>query len=316
MSEDLVFLCGVPSEPPLRMVASALDDLGAPYVLFTQRHFEATHISFELTDGIVTGFLEVEGTAFPLEAFGAAYMRLMDHQFLPELRDVSPDASRFLHATRLHEVLWRWCEIMPGRVVNRARPNGSNASKPYQAQLIERYFRIPSTLVSNDPEEARAFWAEHGRVVYKSTSGCRSIVQELTDRDLSGLPRLEWCPAIFQELIVGTDVRVHVIASGEVFATAVTSGAIDYRYAHRLEGKAAELVPYDLPDEAALPCLQLASALGLEFAGLDLKVTPAGDVYCFEVNPSPAFSYYEEATGQPIASALARYLSGVEERPG
>jgi hypothetical protein len=31
-------------------------------------------------------------------------------------------------------------------------------------------------------------------------------------------------------------------------------------------------------------------------------------VYCFEVNPSPAYSYYESHTGQPISAALARYL--------
>jgi hypothetical protein len=28
------------------------------------------------------------------------------------------------------------------------------------------------------------------------------------------------------------------------------------------------------------------------------------------VNPSPAFSYYEEGAGQPIARALAAYLAG------
>ena len=34
----------------------------------------------------------------------------------------------------------------------------------------------------------------------------------------------------------------------------------------------------------------------LEFAGIDLKVTPDNEVYCFEVNPCPAFSYYENNT--------------------
>jgi hypothetical protein len=41
-----------------------------------------------------------------------------------------------------------------------------------------------------------------------------------------------------------------------------------------------------------------------------LKITPDNQVYCFEVNPSPAFSYYEEHTQQPIAYAVARYLAG------
>ena len=55
-------------------------------------------------------------------------------------------------------------------------------------------------------------------------------------------------------------------------------------------------------------CISLAGAFGLEFAGIDLKVTGDGEVYCLEVNPSPAFSYYELHTGQPIAQAVAEYL--------
>jgi hypothetical protein len=41
-----------------------------------------------------------------------------------------------------------------------------------------------------------------------------------------------------------------------------------------------------------------------------LKVTQDNRVYCFEVNPSPAFSYYEANTGKPIAQAIAAYLAG------
>ena len=37
---------------------------------------------------------------------------------------------------------------------------------------------------------------------------------------------------------------------------------------------------------------------------------PNGEPVCLEVNPSPAFSYYEMASGLPIAAALARHLVG------
>jgi glutathione synthase/RimK-type ligase-like ATP-grasp enzyme len=57
-------------------------------------------------------------------------------------------------------------------------------------------------------------------------------------------------------------------------------------------------------------CVKLSAGLGLAFAGIDLKVTQDKRVYCFEVNPSPAFSYYEANTGQPIARAVAAYLAG------
>jgi glutathione synthase/RimK-type ligase-like ATP-grasp enzyme len=55
-------------------------------------------------------------------------------------------------------------------------------------------------------------------------------------------------------------------------------------------------------------CLRLARALDLLIAGIDLKVTPDGEHYCFEINPSPGFSYYEHGSGQPISAALADLL--------
>ena len=54
--------------------------------------------------------------------------------------------------------------------------------------------------------------------------------------------------------------------------------------------------------------IDLARILDMEIAGVDLRITPDGEAYCFEVNPSPAFSWYEVRTGQPITSALCDLL--------
>jgi glutathione synthase/RimK-type ligase-like ATP-grasp enzyme len=66
----------------------------------------------------------------------------------------------------------------------------------------------------------------------------------------------------------------------------------------------------ELSDHLAEMCVKLSAGLGLAFAGIDLKVTQDNRVYCFEVNPNPAFSYYEANTGQPMAQAIAAYLAG------
>jgi glutathione synthase/RimK-type ligase-like ATP-grasp enzyme len=63
-----------------------------------------------------------------------------------------------------------------------------------------------------------------------------------------------------------------------------------------------------LPFEVEELCRSTAKAMGLALAGLDLRRTPGGEWYCFEVNPSPAFTYYESATGQPLVAAGARML--------
>jgi glutathione synthase/RimK-type ligase-like ATP-grasp enzyme len=168
---------------------------------------------------------------------------------------------------------------------------------------------VPETLITNDPELVRAFRARHGRVIYKSISGVRSIVQTLTDEDMTRIENIRWCPTQFQAFVEGTNVRVHTVGD-RVFATAIKTEATDYRYAQRQSGDHAELRPVDLSDDLAEMCVKLSAGLGLAFAGIDLKITPENYVYCFEVNPSPAFSYYESQTGQPISQAVADYLSG------
>ena len=119
-------------------------------------------------------------------------------------------------------------------VVNRPSAWTSNISKPYQQQLIAAAgFHVPRTLVTNCPAEARAFYERcRQRVIYKSVSGHRSIVVRLTDADLDRLDEVKNCPTQFQEWIPGTDVRVHIIGR-RVFATEISTEALDYRYAGR-----------------------------------------------------------------------------------
>ena len=74
-------------------------------------------------------------------------------------------------------------------------------------------------------------------------------------------------------------------------------------------GQGARLSPVELPEDVQAACLQLAADLELAFAGIDLRMTPKREFYCFEVNPSPAYSYYETSTGQPISKALDRSLT-------
>ena len=185
----------------------------------------------------------------------------------------------------------------------------TNGSKPYQAQLIRAQgLAVPETLITDRPELVLEFRRRHGRIVYKSISGIRSIVQTMRDEDEARLDRIRWCPTQFQAYVEGEDVRVHVI-DGTVFATAIDSNVTDYRYAGRTDGGEAVLRAVELEEEVTARCVSLAAALGLAFAGIDLKVTPEGEVYCFEVNPCPAFSFYEQSTGQKISDALAAWLA-------
>jgi glutathione synthase/RimK-type ligase-like ATP-grasp enzyme len=55
--------------------------------------------------------------------------------------------------------------------------------------------------------------------------------------------------------------------------------------------------------------VELAAALSLPVAGVDLRLRNDDAWFCFEVNPSPGFTYYQQRTGQPIGDAVARLLA-------
>lgn len=306
----MILVCGIPSEPPLQLVTDAAERLGVSYVLFNQREALHNDMHLEIRDGRIAGTLRIHEADWPLHEFSGAYTRLMDHKNLPELqpRGRTPTESESIYKSNLlHSALSEWLEIANCRVMNRNRAMSSNMSKPFQAQFaIRAGFRTPTTLVTNEAKEVRNFLRVHRRVVYKSVSSVRSIVQMLNDVKLNDLRKVRNLPTQFQAFVPGVNVRVHVVGDS-IFATEIHSEAIDYRYATD-DGADVAMIPVELPPEIAARCFNLSRELSLPLCGIDLKRTPEGDYYCFEANPSPAYSYYQENSGQDIATAIVRYL--------
>jgi ribosomal protein S6-L-glutamate ligase RimK-like protein len=309
----MILLAGIRSERPIALVAEALSAAGAEFRFVHQRDVADQAICWQVEGGRVIGTLRLGDETIALERVSALYTRMMDDRKLPELDGLADDHPARRHARAFHEAFFHWSEICPARVVNRAEPQGSNGSKPYQAQLIAAHgFLVPPTLITNDPAAVLAFRKTHGTIIYKSISAIRSIVKPLDEADLDRLDSIRWCPVQFQAAIEGVNIRVHVIGRS-VHATEIASTHVDYRYAGQ-DGGETRLKAISLPRPVRARCVALSRGLGLAFSGIDLMRTAGGDYYCFEVNPQPGYSYYEAHTGQPIAKAVARYLVNDGER--
>jgi len=304
----MIILAGIPSEAPLAMVRKELESMNSEFALFNQREFEHISLEFCVENKQLIGTLEIGARKYDLANIKGMYMRLMDDNFLPEVENETPGSEKRVKSKILHESVYLFSEIAPWKVINRMSAMGSNSSKPFQAQVIRKHgFSIPETLIANDKNAVVEFKNRFDKVIYKSISAVRSIVQVLRDEDMERLKFISMCPVQFQEYVDGLNVRVHVIGD-ELFATSVETDFTDYRYAAKF-GSEAKLKPYTLDNKTAENCIKLSEGLGLDIAGIDLKVTSNGEVLCFEVNPSPAFTYYESNTDQPIARSLAQYLT-------
>jgi hypothetical protein len=304
----MILLWGIAQDRPLAMVRDALEERGARIFFLDQARAAETDLDLGVgaaVGALAGGTIRIGEEVCDLATVSAAYVRSHDSRNIPFGSDQTGDVRR--HGIELDDLVTTWLSVTPARIVNSFAAMASNSSKPYQLSLIARSgFAVPDTLLTTDADSVKAFREQHGEIIYKSVSGIRSIVSRLKNEDMGRLQDIRWCPTQFQAYIRGRDYRVHVVRD-EVFACEIVSDADDYRYGER-QGLSVELKPYALPDDCAAKCRALAASLDLAVAGIDLRRTPDDEWYCFEVNPSPAFSYYESATHQPISEAIAALL--------
>lgn len=304
----MILVCGGLADSVTELVCARLQDCGYPFRLLDLGRYPAGFkIRWQWRGPHPEGTIEGPDWRVDLGDLTGVYAR-----FLGSEGRLPPPNIEAISAPAIHHEtdagLMAMLEDLPCAVVNRLSGGMSNNSKAYQALLLRQCgLMVPPTLVTNDPTSARQFYEDYRQeVIYKSLSGIRSIVRRLEKDQLPRLDLLRHGPAQFQSFIPGQNVRVHTVGD-QLFATRVHTEAVDYRYARR-DGHRVTMEPADLPPAIEEACLRVSLELDLLLTGIDLKETPDGDYYCFEVNPCPGFLYYERQTGQPISAALADLL--------
>ena len=307
----MILLWGLLEDDPMGMAHAALRKAGADFVFLDHRKIFESQVDYAFSPGAGGRCTVTQGeTTIDLGRVGAAYVRGADLRDYPEMRDRAPDDPIAAEAAAFEFQLAACLDASDAVVINRSEPSATNASKPFQLSVIrEAGLGVPETFISNDAEAVRGFLARNPDSIYKSISGVRSIVRRVSAEHLDFLDDVGWCPSLFQRVVPGTNYRAHVLG-GDVFAVRIESGQLDYRYGE------STVVAAELPPEVAQKCVRLTSALGLHFSGIDLMRTPDDEWFCFEVNPSPAYSFFEQASGQPLSAALARFMIEADRRRG
>ncbi len=172
-------------------------------------------------------------------------------------------------------------------------------------------FRVPASIVTNCPQEARAFSARAGGpVIFKTMStptlGATTVGVEdrvsggvattILDADmLDQLDAVRELTCHFQEYVPKQyELRVTVIGR-RVFAAKIHSQE-DARTMVDSRDMSAP-IRYEscvLPPEMELRCVDFVHSYGLEYGAIDLIVTPDGEYVFLENNPAGQFLYVQE----------------------
>jgi hypothetical protein len=168
-------------------------------------------------------------------------------------------------------------------------------------------FRVPRTLVSQNPQDIRAFQASlSGPMIVKAVAGMLgvpSVTGRVTPELLQQDGPLMACPAIYQELIPGNR-HLRVLCFGKDVETAlIESEELDWRYP-----LAADIRSFSLNEQIVRSLRQILSLFGLSMGIFDLKLTNGGDIVWLELNPQGQFLFVQALSDIELAEPFARFL--------
>ena len=242
------------------------------------------------------------GRTIPTESIHSVYWRC--YNAIPPIDLPDPEQAHIAHndARSLFESLLinlpcRWVNGWEGFQLHQTK--GAALTRVANDGL-----RVPFTLLTNDAESVRAFADAHPCCIFKPVQG-GAHTRRLTAAHLSdaSLANLAYAPVTLQEEVAGTNIRVFV-GGQQVLACEVSSREVDFR-----DDIAPHISAHELPQPLIKQSLRIAEILRLVWAGIDYRLSPEGDYYFLEANPSPMFLGFEQQTGLPLTQALAQVLT-------
>ncbi|WP_395297743.1 ATP-grasp ribosomal peptide maturase [Kitasatospora hibisci] len=203
---------------------------------------------------------------------------------------------------------------LPGaHYVNHPWNNRAAEFKPVQLSTAQRCgFPVPSTVITDDPREARTFAAQQpGGVVYKPVWNTpyrvddqpHSVwVREVHAAEITDA--VSACPHMFQAKVdKAFDVRVTAVGD-RLFGVRIDSPDLDWRYRQDL----MTCTSIEVPASVARAVAAYLAELRLHYGAFDFAVTLAGDWYFLECNPNGQWAWQPAQTTAAVAQALTDQL--------
>jgi glutathione synthase/RimK-type ligase-like ATP-grasp enzyme len=170
-------------------------------------------------------------------------------------------------------------------------------------------FRVPRTLVSQDPCEIRRFCELlDGHVIVKAVQGTprsQLYTVKLTAEHLENDDWLRLCPTIFQEYVPGTRHVRALCCGSQTYAAMIDSPELDWR--RNLD---VPVTPLALDCTTGRRLADVLRIMELKMGVVDLKLNATGEPVWLELNPQGQFLFVEGLTGLDLTGAFSDFLHG------
>jgi hypothetical protein len=284
----------------------------------------ACSVSIEVRDGRITGDIVNAYRRVALDDICAAWYRRSRSLLAGSIAPTSTKLDDYVKAqslatlTALYESLQTLWVGHP-HALRRADIKALQLAAASKAGL-----QTPHTLISNDPSRAAAFAG------LQSTSNRECAIKPLMAIGVSDgrgyrlpltttLPRdqsldtVALAPTIFQPYVEKAAELRCVVIGERVFCARINSQSDESTRKDWRAGDCEHEV-FTLPESVEASIQRLMGSFGINFASLDMILTPDGEYVFLELNPNGQWLWLEEELGFPLVASMADLLTSDRSR--
>src|SRR5215213_8776703 len=318
-------------------VIEELDRRAVPVFRFHPGEFpDAVSISMEICNGPIDGEIRDTRQRVAFHDICAAWYRRSRDLFapLPSLNVTHGDLENFVRVQSDVTLTGLFASLQTLWVGQPFKLRRAEVKALQLAEASRAGLATPATLISNDPERATAFVEALGEAdcAIKPPIATRVDGEEGARLPLTKtLPRghaldsVALAPTIFQPYVEKAYELRCVVMGDKIFTAKLNSqdkesARTDWRAAAVDEEGDVEHEHFDLPEPVQAALHRLMRSFEINFASIDMIVTPDGEFVFLDLNPNGQWLWLEEEIGLPLVASMAdllttAYSPGAEATP-
>ena len=295
-----------------------LQERGVPVFRFHPEDFpHACHISLEIQGGSLEGEITTEYHSVALKDVCAAWYRRPQSMFPKSEEATAASLNKYVNAQSTDTLMALYASLDTFWVCN---PYKLRRAEIKALQLVEASkagFQTPYTLISNDPTKVSAFVNSLGKVecAVKTVRAVRVDDEQGYRFPLTTTLPKDYPPdsvvrasTIFQPYIDKAAELRCVVIGEHIFSAKINSQANEETKRDWRAGD-CQYEPFSLPEQVEMAIHRLLKSFEINFASLDLILTPDGEFVFLELNPNGQWLWLEYALGFPLKASMADLLT-------
>lgn len=299
-------------------VVAELHKRSIPVFRFHPEDFpRACSVSIEIEDGRIRGELRNEHHQVAFDDICAAWYRRSRNLYQGPISRTSEKLDDYVKTQSTATVVALCASLQTLWVSHPFALRRGEVKATQLAEASKAGLNIPRTLISNDPAHATGFVDALGdtecaikpllAVGVTDEHGYRLPLTTTLPKGHS-LESVALAPTMFQPYVEKAFELRCVVMGDKIFAAKLDSQAdensrVDWR------GGDPEHEIFELPEHVQASLRRLMSSFGLNFASLDMIVTPDGEFVFLELNPNGQWLWLEYELGLPLVTTMADLLT-------